>query len=165
MSTRSRLLGGSALAALVVSSAVVLLNVDRVHGQAPAAQTGSRSERTAWFFYRVKWGHQDEFVGLFRKNHYPVLREEMKSGRITSVRAFVPTYHGDGRADWTYAVAITYRDAAAMVAPSGEDEIARRLYPDQATFQKEEQRRFEILDAHWDVPLNELDLDARPPAR
>jgi len=23
---------------------------------------------------------------------------------------------------------------------------------------KEEQRRFEILDAHWDVPLNELDL-------
>jgi hypothetical protein len=32
------------------------------------------------------------------------------------------------------------------------------VYPDQATFKKEEQRRFEILDAHWDVPLNELDL-------
>ena len=129
--------------------------------QAPAAQSAGRAERTTWYFYRVKWGYQDEFVTLFAKNHLPVLREEMKTGRITDVRTYVPTYHGDGRADWTFAVAITYRDTAAMTGPSGEDAIVKRLYPDQATFKKEEQRRFEILDAHWDVPLNELDLDAR----
>ena len=64
-------------------------------------------------------------------------------------------------AGWTFAVALTYKDTAAMMAPSGEDEIVRRLYPDQAKFRKEEQRRFEIVDAHWDVPLNELDLSAR----
>jgi hypothetical protein len=85
----------------------------------------------------------------------------MKSGRITAVRTYVPTYHGDGRADWTFAVAITYRDTAAMTGPSGEDEIVRRLFPDQPTFRREEARRFEILDAHWDVPLNEIDLDTR----
>ena len=88
-----------------------------------------------------------------------------ESGRITAVRTFVPTYHGDGRADWTFAVAITYHDTAAMTGPSTEDEITKRLYPDQATFRREEQRRFEIVDAHWDVPLNELDLDARPGER
>ena len=44
-----------------------------------------------------------------------------------------------------------------MVGPSGDEEIQRRLYPDRAKFQNEEQRRFEILDAHWDVPLNELE--------
>jgi hypothetical protein len=77
---------------------------------------------------------------------------------MTSVRTFVPTYHGDGRADWTFAVAITFKDTAAMNAPSGEDEIVRKLFPDQNTFKKEEQRRFELLDAHWDVPLNELVL-------
>jgi hypothetical protein len=143
------LLTASVLAAVVVARA-----------QAPAAQAGSRTEKTAWYFYRVKWGYQDEFVTLFKKNHYPVLREEMKSGRITSVRTYVPSYHGDGRADWTFAVAITFRDAAAMVGPSGEAEIVRRLYPDQATFRKEEQRRFELLEGHWDVPLNELDMDA-----
>jgi hypothetical protein len=150
---------------LIVALASVVVTGPRsaLHAQAPAAQSASRGERTTWYFYRVKWGHQDEFVDLFRKNHYPVLKEEMKSGRITAVRTFVPTYHGDGRADWTFAVAITFRDAAAMVGPSGEEEIVRKLYPDQATFQKEEQRRFEILDAHWDVPLNELDLDARRP--
>jgi hypothetical protein len=133
--------------------------------QVPAAQAASRAERTVWYFYRVKWGHQEEFVDLFQKNHYPVLKEQLKSGRMTAIRTYAPTYHGDGRADWTFAVALTFRDAAAMTGPSGEDEIVRRLYPDQAAFRKEEQRRFEILDAHWDVPLNELDLDARRPAR
>ncbi len=82
----------------------------------------------------------------------------MKSGRIVDVRTYVPTYHGDGRADWTFAVVITYKDTAAMMAPSNDDAIAKKLYPDQAAFKKEEQRRFEILDAHWDVPLNELNL-------
>lgn len=129
--------------------------------QAPAAQAAARAERTAWYFYRVKWGFQDEFVALFAKNHLPVLKDQMKTGRIKDVRTYVPTYHGDGRADWTFAVAITFRDTAAMTGPSGEAEIVKRLYPDQAAFKKEEQRRFELLDAHWDVPLNELDLGSR----
>jgi hypothetical protein len=131
------------------------------HAQAPAAQSASRAERTVWYFYRVKWGYQDEFVRLFQKNHLPVLKEEIKAGRMTSVRTFVPTYHGDGRADWTFAVVITFKDTAAMNAPSDEAEIVRRLYPDRATFEQEEQRRFEILEAHWDVPLNAVDLGGK----
>jgi hypothetical protein len=146
-----------------VATALTLQSGPRLAAQVPAAQSASRAERTVWYFYRVKWGHQDEFLDLFQKNHYPVLKEEVKAGRMTSVRTYVPTYHGDGRADWTFAVALTFRDAAAMTGPSNEEAIVRRLYPDQATFRKEEQRRFEILDAHWDVPLNELDLDARKP--
>jgi hypothetical protein len=27
------------------------------------------------------------------------------------------------------------------------------MYPDKTTFDKEEQRRFAILEAHWDVPV------------
>ena len=150
------IVGVAALAALVAPA------VGRVaHAQSPAAQAAT-AQKTVWYFYRVKWGFQDEFVGLFQRNHYPVLKEEMKTGRIKDVRTYVPTYHGDGRADWTFAVVITYRDTAAMTGPGGDAEIVRRLYPDSAKFAKEEQRRFEILDAHWDVPLNELDLDARP---
>jgi hypothetical protein len=126
--------------------------------QAPAAQSAAAPERTVWYFYKVKWGYQDEFVELFKKNHLPVLNAQKESGRMTAVRTFVPTYHGDGRADWTFAVAITFRDAAAMNGPSAEDAIVKRLYPDQATFKREEQRRFEIVEAHWDVPLNELSL-------
>ena len=43
-----------------------------------------------------------------------------------------------------------------MTGPSNEAAIIKRLFPDQARFQKEEQRRFELLDAHWDVPLNDV---------
>jgi len=129
-----------------------------IHAQAPAAQAAAKPERTVWYFYRVKWGFQDEFVSLFAKNHLPVLREQIKTGRIVDVRTFVPTYHGDGRADWTFAVVIVYKDTAAMTGPSDDAAIVKRLYPDQAAFAREEQRRFEILDAHWDVPLNELNL-------
>jgi uncharacterized protein CbrC (UPF0167 family) len=140
------------------AAALLLLLSSVGHAQAPAAQSGSTGQKTVWYFYRVKWGFQDEFQRLFARNHLPVLREEMKAGRIAGVKTFVPSYHGDGRADWTFAVQIVFKDVAAFVGPSGEEEIQKRLFPNHDQFLKEEQRRFEILDAHWDVPLNELDL-------
>ncbi len=143
---------------ITLVAATLGLSGPHARAQAPMAQAGGKQERTVWYFYRVKWGFQDEFVSLFRRNHYPVLKAQMPS-RITAVRVLVPTYHGDGRADWTFAVAITYKDTAAMTGPSGEDAIVKKLYPDQEKFRKEEQRRFEILDAHWDVPLNELEMN------
>lgn len=153
------------LAAAIVATSTLVPGLEgAARPQAPAAQATARAERTALYFYRVKWGFQEEFVDLFQKNHYPVLKAQIKTGRIVAVRTFVPTYHGDGRADWTFAVSITFRDMAAMTGPSDEAEIVKRLYPDQAAFRRDEQRRFELLDAHWDVPLNELDLDTRQPA-
>ncbi len=114
---------------------------------------------TAAYYYRVKWGHHDEWLDLFRRNHWPVLREQLRSGRFTDVRLYEPRYHGDGRADWDVMVTITYRDWAALEAHS-EADIKRRLYPDQARFLAEEARRFELLEAHWDVPLADLELPA-----
>jgi hypothetical protein len=114
-------------------------------------------ERTVWYFYKVRWGHQDEFLALFRKNHYPVLRAQV-GDRFSSVRTYEPRYHGDGRADWTFAVSITYPSQAVMISPSKEAAIARAMFPDQETFKKEEQHRFALLDAHWDVVLKEADM-------
>ena len=108
----------------------------------------------AAYYYKVKWGFQGEFEGLFFKNHYPVLQAQIVEGkRVKAVEIYRPTYHGDGRADWTFLVVITYASAEASVSPSHEDMIIKRLYPDQEKHRKEEARRFEILDAHWDVPL------------
>ena len=146
-----------------LSAAVIIVLLSGVAGraQAPAQQTAGE-EKTVWFFYTVKWGFQDEFLDLFQRNHYPILKEMEKHGRYLSVRTFVPENHGDGRADWTFAVELV-RPAKQPAAPS-EAEIVARLYPDRAKLQKEEQRRFELLVAHWDVPLNRLDLATRKPA-
>ena len=126
--------------------------------QAPAQQTAAKGTTTTWYFYKVKWGFQDEFVRLFAKNHLPLLEAQQKAGRFVSVKTYVPRYHGDGRADWTFAVELVAHDDATG-GPS-EEALVKQLYPDQGTFAKEEQRRFEILEAHWDVPLNAVDLSA-----
>jgi hypothetical protein len=119
----------------------------------PQAQAQDAPVRAA-YYYKVKWGYQEEFERLFFKNHYPVLQAQMgERGRITGVEVMRPTYHGDGRADWTFLVVISFANLNAFVGPNQEAAIQKRLYPDQETFKKEEQRRFEILDAHWDVPL------------
>lgn len=118
------------------------------------------SAETVWYFYKVRWGSQDEFLDLFTKNHYPVLKAQL-GGRLTAIKTYVPAYHGDGRADWTFVVSLTFRDAAALVGPSGEAEIVRKLFPDQDRFKTEERRRFELVEAHWDVPLKEIDLETR----
>ena len=112
---------------------------------------------TVWYFYKVRWGFQDEFLTLFRRNHYPVLQAQL-GDRLTAIETFEPKYHGDGRADWTFVVSLTFRDMEGLTGPSREAEIARRLFPDQELFKREEQRRFELIDAHWDVPLKALDL-------
>jgi hypothetical protein len=153
-------LGATALIGFVAGT----MTTGRLVAQAPAAQSVTSGPRTTWFFYTVKWGYQDEFLDLFQKNHYPVLKEQLRTGRITTIKTYVPTNHGDGRADWTFAVALTFKDAAALYGPSPDEAIVHRLYSDLATFRQEEQRRFQILDAHWDVPLNEIDLDSRTPA-
>lgn len=110
------------------------------------------------YFYRTQWGAHDEFVALFRRNHWPILRDQLAAGRFTDVRMATPRFHGDGRADWDVLVSITYRDWTA-VQDHSEAEIARRLYPDQETFKAEEQRRFALLEAHWDVVLESRPLE------
>ncbi len=108
------------------------------------------------YFYRTRWGTHDEFVELFRRNHWPLLREELAAGRYANVEMWTPRFHGEGRADWDVLVSITYRDWAALQEHRDPD-LAIRLYPDQETFKAEERRRFALLEAHWDVVL-----DARP---
>jgi hypothetical protein len=112
---------------------------------------------TVLYFYRTRWGAHDEFVELFERNHWPILREQLAAGRFLDVRRSVPRFHGDGRADWDVLVSITFRDWAAMEAHS-EAEIAARLFPDRERYAAEERRRFELLEAHWDVALEERPL-------
>ena len=126
----------------------------------PAALAQPRADRPVRvaYYYKVRWGFQPEFERLFLKNHYPVLVAQTKEGgRIKAVTLYRPTFHGDGRSDWTFLVVITFADWAALGAPFDEAALARQLFADQETFTREEQRRFEILEAHWAVPLTEVE--------
>jgi hypothetical protein len=44
----------------------------------------------------------------------------------------------------------------ATIMNPDEEALIKELWPDQATYKREEQRRFEILLAHWDLPVTEI---------
>ena len=121
---------------------------------APAiARTADEAPLPIAYYYKVRWGFQAEFERLFLKNHLPLLLAQKEQGRIKSVNLYRPTFHGDGHADWTFLVVLTFPGWSTFATPSGEEELAKKLFPDQEAYKKEEARRFEILEAHWDVPL------------
>jgi hypothetical protein len=110
------------------------------------------------YYYKAKWGYADEFIRLFKKNHFPVLKKQMEAGRILSVTAVKPRYHATEDGRWDYRVTIVFKNMAAASDQASEEPIIKQLFPDQETYKLEEQRRFEILLAHWDVPVLSVDL-------
>jgi hypothetical protein len=111
------------------------------------------------YYYKTKWGHADEFVKLFKKNHYPLLKKEVEMGRMLKVWMDVPRYHTTEDGRWDYRVTIVFKNATVANEPFEEDTLKKQLWPDQAAYEREEQRRFEILDSHWDLPVKTLDLE------
>jgi len=136
----------------VIAAIIVAINTNTL------AQSGDEPCSIA-YYYKVKWGYFDEFLQLFKRNHYPILKAEVYRGKLVSVKTYQPQFHGEGRADWHFLVVITYKNWAAVKDTTGGNALVNKLYPDQEKFKKEEQRRFEILDAHWDVPLAEINLE------
>jgi hypothetical protein len=114
------------------------------------------------YYYKTKWGHAEEFLKLFKKNHYPVLKKQAEMGRIARVWMDQPRYHTTEDGRWDFRVTIVFKNATVANEPFDEAALQKQMYPDQDTFQREEQRRFEILDAHWDLPVKTVDLDLKP---
>ena len=112
---------------------------------------------TMEYYYKVRWGHQQEFLQLFLKNHYPLLKKLIESGRALSVKIETPANHMTEDARWDYRVTIRFKNSTlATTANPDEDALIKQLWPDQDSYKREEQRRFEILLAHWDLPISDV---------
>lgn len=112
------------------------------------------------YYYKARWGYADEFIRLFKKNHYPVLQKRMEMGQILQITAARPRFHATEDGRWDYRITIVWKNIQMLDSGFDESALKRKLYPDQKTFQKEEQRRFEILLAHWDLPIVDVGLDS-----
>ena len=136
---------------VVLSTSVELL------GQGAPPQGGADQPYTVEYYYKVQWGHQQEFLQLFLKNHWPLLKRIESTGRIVSLKIESPAYHTTEDGRWDYRVTIRYKNSTlATTANPDEDRLIKELWPDQETYTKQEQRRFEILLAHWDLPVTEI---------
>jgi hypothetical protein len=102
-------------------------------------------------YYKVKWGHADEFISLWKTNHYPLLKKAMEKGDIISIKASRPRYHSGEDTRWDFRVTIVFKTVALAFDENLTEPYKKQLYPDQESYKKAEQYRFEILLAHWDV--------------
>ena len=128
-----------------------------LRSQGAPPQSGADQPYTVEYYYKCQWGHQQEFLQLFLKNHYPLLKKIQGTGRILSLKIESPAYHTTEDGRWDYRVTITYKNSTVATTTNPDEEaFIKELWPDQETYKKEEQRRFEILLAHQDLPVTDI---------
>lgn len=110
-------------------------------------------------YYKVKWGHSDEFIALWKKNHYPLLKKLLEKGDVLSIYAEAPLIHSGEDSRWDFKVTLTFKNEQLAFDYSITEPYKKQLYPDAEAYKKAEQYRFELLIAHWDIPVEHLVLN------
>ncbi|WP_263378179.1 hypothetical protein [Granulicella paludicola] len=109
--------------------------------------------------YRTKYGFKDEWWALFKKYQIAILERQKQLGYVKDFTVYAPSLHTSEEVRWDYRIIIIRASADAPPGQS-EAEVAKQLFPDQATFKREENRRWELTTNHWDLPIHVVNPDA-----
>jgi len=109
-------------------------------------------------YYKAKWGFADEFIDLWKVNHYPLLKKAIEKGDIISVTAEKPKLHSGEDTRWDFRVTIVFKNEKLAFDHNLTKQYEKQIYPDLEKLKKDEQHRFEILIAHWDVMVENVEL-------
>ncbi|WP_153796500.1 hypothetical protein [Foetidibacter luteolus] len=122
------------------------------------AQDGASKYFTVENYYKVKWGFAEEFINLWKANHYPLLKMAQEKGDIISVTAETPILHSGEDTRWDFKVTIVFKTVELAFAPDLTTPYKAQLYPDSAKLARDEQHRFKLLISHWDVMTEKVAL-------
>lgn len=142
-------------------TAVVLSVLAMASFRSAAQSAADNGAFTVESYYKVQWGHADEFIDLWKANHYPLLKKAQEKGDIISITATRPRLHSSEDARWDFRVAIVFNNAALAFDDNLTAPYKKQLYPDQDAYGKAEQHRFELLLAHWDIEVTTVPVSAR----
>jgi hypothetical protein len=136
---------------------VVLAGGTHARGQQaianPAVSATEKPYLVEWV-YKVKWGYADEFWQLFKKYQIATLNREKELGYVTSYSVYRPGFHTGEDTRWEFRIVITYKN----ISSSGHgSEVEKQLFPDQAAMKRGENRRWELTEAHYDLPIHTID--------
>src|ERR1700709_327899 len=120
-----------------------------VNAQQNAA--GSKDYFAIESYYKVKWGHAAEFIDLWKKNHYPLLKKALEKGDVISITASEPKFHSGEETRWDFRVTVVFKTVNLAFQEDLLDIYKKQLFPDSEALKKSEQYRFELLLAHWDI--------------
>jgi len=109
-------------------------------------------------YYKVKWGYAEEFINLWKVNHYPLLKKAIEKGDIITVNAEKPRLHSGEDTRWDFKVTLVFKNVQAAFDPDLTTPYKKLIYPNLDKLEKDEQHRFELLLAHWDVMVENISL-------
>lgn len=122
----------------------------------------SAQDKSSYFtienYYKVKWGYAEEFINLWKVNHYPLLKKAIDKGDIISVVAEKPKLHSGEDTRFDFKVTIVFKNEKLAFDPNLTKQYEKQVYPDTEKLKKDEQHRFELLVAHWDVMTERVEL-------
>ena len=143
-------------------SLLVVLSVSpqlaRAYQTPNAASVGSTKPETVEWVYRIRYGFHDEWFEIFRKYQIAILERQKRLGYVLDYTVWAPGLHTSEESRWDYRIIIT---RAAHDAPPGQSEadVAKQLFPDQAAFRRDENRRWELTTNHWDLPIHQVNAN------
>ena len=125
-------------------------------------EAGAQTKKPTGFivenYYKIKWGFAEEFIELWKQNHYPLLKKAIEKGDLISVTAGKPKLHSGEDTRWDFKVILVFKNAELAFDPDLTTPYKKQLYPDQDKLIKDEKHRFELLIAHWDVMVEGIEL-------
>src|SRR5260370_3767728 len=75
--------------------------------QSAMAAEGKEQPFAIEYYYKAKWGHADEFLTLFKKNHYPVLKKETELRRMLTGSMVAPRDPAPAHGRWRFRATIS----------------------------------------------------------
>ena len=95
---------------------------------------------------------------LYAVQNILYLKKSKEKGDLISVVAEKPRLHSSEESRWDFKVTLVFKNAALAFDPDLTTPFKKELYPDQEKLTKDEQHRFELLIAHWDVMVEDVPL-------
>jgi hypothetical protein len=127
--------------------------------QGPPATASAPKPVIEEWVYRTKYGYKDEWWSIFKKYQIAILERQKQLGYVKEYTVYAPSLHTSEDSRWDYRIIIVRASADAPPGQS-EGEVGKQLFPDQAAFKHDENRRWELTTNHWDLPIHVVKLDA-----
>ena len=86
------------------------------------------------------------------------MKKAIEKGEIISVNAEKPKLHSGEDTRWDFKVTLVFKNAKLAFDENLTTPYKKQLYPDLDKLAKDEQHRFELLLAHWDVMVDKVEL-------
>lgn len=113
-------------------------------------------------YYKLPPGRQDEWLALYKKWHYPIMKWYKAHGLVTSETVYTRAAH-ELSPSWDIAIMIISPPPdQAKKPPMTRAQVIRHVFPNLDEYVKGEKERWSMTLAHWDERWVRVDVEKNP---